>query len=47
MQEHIEELSIAGLESGEMIEVNDEWWQQKRLLKSGAMITLPLSNVRI
>ncbi|MDZ7969380.1 MAG: type II toxin-antitoxin system ParD family antitoxin [Nostoc sp. DedSLP03] len=30
MQEHIEELLIAGLESGETIEVNDEWWQQKR-----------------
>ncbi|BDI14929.1 hypothetical protein ANSO36C_07310 [Nostoc cf. commune SO-36] len=30
MQEHIEELLIAGLESGEAIEVNDEWWQQKR-----------------
>ncbi|MEH1969156.1 MULTISPECIES: type II toxin-antitoxin system ParD family antitoxin [unclassified Nostoc] len=29
-QEHIEELLIAGLESGEAIEVNDEWWQQKR-----------------
>ncbi|BAY75989.1 putative addiction module antidote protein, CopG/Arc/MetJ family [Nostoc linckia NIES-25] len=30
MQEHVEELLIAGLESGEPIEVNDEWWQQKR-----------------
>ncbi|MBN3899608.1 MULTISPECIES: type II toxin-antitoxin system ParD family antitoxin [unclassified Nostoc] len=30
MQEHIEELLIAGLESGEAIEVNDQWWQQKR-----------------
>ncbi|BAZ51529.1 putative addiction module antidote protein, CopG/Arc/MetJ family [Nostoc sp. NIES-4103] len=30
MKEHIEELLIAGLESGEAIEVNDEWWQQKR-----------------
>ncbi|MBN3944571.1 MAG: type II toxin-antitoxin system ParD family antitoxin [Nostoc sp.] len=30
MQEHIEELLIAGLESGETIEVNDQWWQQKR-----------------
>lgn len=30
MQEKIEELLIAGLESGETIEVNDEWWQQKR-----------------
>ncbi|MEH2037638.1 type II toxin-antitoxin system ParD family antitoxin [Nostoc sp.] len=30
MQKHIEELLIAGLESGEAIEVNDEWWQQKR-----------------
>ncbi|MCC5601019.1 type II toxin-antitoxin system ParD family antitoxin [Nostoc favosum] len=30
MQEHIEELLIAGLESGEAIEINDEWWQQKR-----------------
>lgn len=29
MQKHIEELLIAGLESGETIEVNDEWWQQK------------------
>jgi antitoxin ParD1/3/4 len=29
-QEHIEELLIAGLESGEAIEVNDEWWEQKR-----------------
>ncbi|GAX34746.1 putative addiction module antidote protein, CopG/Arc/MetJ family [Nodularia sp. NIES-3585] len=29
-QEHIEELLIAGLESGEAIEVNDQWWQQKR-----------------
>jgi antitoxin ParD1/3/4 len=29
-QEHIEELLIAGLESGEAIEVNDKWWQQKR-----------------
>ncbi|MEH2206683.1 MAG: type II toxin-antitoxin system ParD family antitoxin [Nostoc sp.] len=29
MQEHIEELLIAGLESGEAIEVNDEWWHQK------------------
>ncbi|MDZ8032994.1 type II toxin-antitoxin system ParD family antitoxin [Nostoc sp. DedSLP04] len=30
MQEHIEELLIAGLESGETIEVNNEWWQHKR-----------------
>ena len=30
MQEHVEELLIVGLESGEAIEVNDEWWQQKR-----------------
>jgi antitoxin ParD1/3/4 len=30
MQEHIKELLIAGLESGEAIEVNDEWWEQKR-----------------
>ncbi|MEH2358308.1 type II toxin-antitoxin system ParD family antitoxin [Nostoc sp.] len=30
MQEHIEELLIAGLESGDAIEVNDQWWQQKR-----------------
>ena len=30
MQEHVEELLIAGFESGEAIEVNDEWWQQKR-----------------
>ncbi|MBD2253956.1 type II toxin-antitoxin system ParD family antitoxin [Nostoc parmelioides] len=29
-QVHIEELLIAGLESGEAIEVNDEWWEQKR-----------------
>ncbi len=29
-QEHIEGLLIAGLESGEVIEVNDEWWEQKR-----------------
>ncbi|MDZ8053259.1 MAG: type II toxin-antitoxin system ParD family antitoxin [Aulosira sp. ZfuVER01] len=29
-QEHIEELLIAGLESKEVIEVNDEWWEQKR-----------------
>ncbi len=29
MQEHIEELLIAGLESGEAIEVNHEWWHQK------------------
>jgi antitoxin ParD1/3/4 len=32
MQEHVEELLIAGLESGEAVEVNDEWWQQKRSL---------------
>ncbi|MEH2321041.1 ribbon-helix-helix domain-containing protein [Nostoc sp.] len=31
MQEHIEELLITGLESREAIEVNDEWWQQKRM----------------
>ncbi|MFN6463502.1 MAG: type II toxin-antitoxin system ParD family antitoxin [Nostoc sp. DedVER02] len=30
MQKHVEELLIVGLESGEVIEVNDEWWQQKR-----------------
>ncbi|MHC5777324.1 type II toxin-antitoxin system ParD family antitoxin [Nostoc sp.] len=30
MQEHIEELLIAGLESGDAIEVNDQWWQEKR-----------------
>ncbi|NMG09489.1 hypothetical protein [Brasilonema sp. UFV-L1] len=29
-QEHIEELLIEGLESGEAIEVTDEWWEQKR-----------------
>ncbi|MEH2181019.1 type II toxin-antitoxin system ParD family antitoxin [Nostoc sp.] len=30
MQEHIKELLIAGLESGETIEVNEQWWLQKR-----------------
>ena len=30
-QEHMEELLIAGLESGEAIEVNNEWWEQKRI----------------
>ncbi|WP_256421504.1 hypothetical protein [Tolypothrix sp. PCC 7910] len=30
MQEKIEEDLIAGLESGELIEVNDQWWEQKR-----------------
>ncbi|MHC5740636.1 MAG: ribbon-helix-helix domain-containing protein [Nostoc sp.] len=30
MQEKIEKLLITGLESGETIEVNDEWWQEKR-----------------
>ncbi|MBN3910252.1 MAG: type II toxin-antitoxin system ParD family antitoxin [Nostoc sp. NMS1] len=29
-QEHLESLLIAGLESGEAIEVTDEWWEQKR-----------------
>ncbi|MDJ0617823.1 MAG: type II toxin-antitoxin system ParD family antitoxin [Calothrix sp. MO_192.B10] len=29
-QEHLEELLIAGLDSGEVIEVTDEWWEQKR-----------------
>ncbi|MBG1266824.1 type II toxin-antitoxin system ParD family antitoxin [Nostoc sp. WHI] len=29
-KEHLESLLIAGLESGEAIEVNDEWWHQKR-----------------
>ncbi|OUL17407.1 addiction module antitoxin [Nostoc sp. T09] len=29
-QEHIEDLLITGLESGEVIEVNDEWWEEKR-----------------
>ncbi|OUL17531.1 addiction module antitoxin [Nostoc sp. 106C] len=29
-QEYIEDLLITGLESGEVIEVNDEWWEQKR-----------------
>ncbi|BAY97301.1 putative addiction module antidote protein, CopG/Arc/MetJ family [Tolypothrix tenuis PCC 7101] len=29
-QNKIEEDLIAGLESGEVIEVNDEWWEQKR-----------------
>ena len=30
-QENLEELLIAGLESGEVIEVTDEWWEQKRM----------------
>ncbi|MBW4612650.1 MAG: type II toxin-antitoxin system ParD family antitoxin [Desmonostoc vinosum HA7617-LM4] len=29
-QEHIEELLIEGIESGEAIEINDEWWHKKR-----------------
>ncbi len=29
MREYIEELLIAGLESEEAIEVNNQWWQQK------------------
>ncbi|WP_315790891.1 ribbon-helix-helix domain-containing protein [Fischerella sp. JS2] len=29
-QEYTEELLIEGLESGEAIEVTDEWWEQKR-----------------
>jgi antitoxin ParD1/3/4 len=29
-KEHLESLLIAGLESGEAIEVTDEWWEQKR-----------------
>ncbi|MDM9379721.1 type II toxin-antitoxin system ParD family antitoxin [Chlorogloeopsis sp. ULAP01] len=29
-QEYVEELLIEGLESGEAIEVSDEWWEQKR-----------------
>ena len=29
-QEHIEELLIEGLDSGEAIGVTDEWWEQKR-----------------
>ncbi|AFY31663.1 addiction module antidote protein, CC2985 family [Calothrix sp. PCC 7507] len=31
VQETIEELLIEGLESGEAIEVTDEWWAQKRI----------------
>ncbi len=31
-QENLEELLIAGLESGEVIEVTDEWWEQKRMV---------------
>jgi antitoxin ParD1/3/4 len=30
MQEKVEEHLIAGLESGELIEINHEWWEQKR-----------------
>lgn len=30
-QEHLEELLIEGLESGEFIEVTDEWWEQKHV----------------
>ncbi len=30
-QENLEELLIAGIESGEVIEVTDEWWEQKRM----------------
>ena len=30
VQEHVQELIIEGLESGEPIEVTDEWWEQKR-----------------
>jgi antitoxin ParD1/3/4 len=29
-QVQLEELLIAGLDSGEVIEVTDEWWEQKR-----------------
>ncbi len=29
-QTHLEELLIAGLNSGEAIEVTDEWWEEKR-----------------
>ncbi|QLE58718.1 type II toxin-antitoxin system ParD family antitoxin [Nostoc sp. TCL26-01] len=29
-QEHLESLLIAGLESGESIEITDEWWDSKR-----------------
>ncbi|MBD2204985.1 hypothetical protein H6G33_03985 [Calothrix sp. FACHB-1219] len=30
MQAKIEEYLIAGLESGEVAEVNNQWWEQKR-----------------
>lgn len=29
-QENLEELLLEGLDSGESIEVTDEWWEQKR-----------------
>ncbi|MDF5706820.1 MAG: type II toxin-antitoxin system ParD family antitoxin [Nostoc sp. S4] len=29
-QEHVEELLIEGIDSGEVIEVNNEWWDKKR-----------------
>jgi antitoxin ParD1/3/4 len=30
-QARLETLLLEGLDSGETIEVNDDWWQQKRL----------------
>ncbi|MDY6780964.1 MAG: type II toxin-antitoxin system ParD family antitoxin [Cyanobacteriota bacterium] len=30
-QEQIESLLLEGLDSGELIEANDEWWEQKRI----------------
>jgi len=30
-RERLEEMLVEGLESGEPIEVNDDWWKQKRV----------------
>ncbi|MGI0482753.1 ribbon-helix-helix domain-containing protein [Geminocystis sp. CENA526] len=30
-EKHLEELLLEGLESPEFIEVNDQWWEEKRL----------------
>jgi antitoxin ParD1/3/4 len=30
-QARLETLLLEGLDSGELIEINDDWWQQKRI----------------
>ncbi|MBD2298915.1 type II toxin-antitoxin system ParD family antitoxin [Nostoc sp. FACHB-87] len=29
-QKHLESMLIEGIESGEVVEITDEWWEQKR-----------------